>query len=64
MLNANIQASDIYGYYQSKYLRQTARQLAADQLESQLAAAPAMPDAARARNRGYDQALARRGRAL
>jgi len=24
MLNANIQASDIYGYYQSKYIRQTA----------------------------------------
>ncbi len=49
MLNANIQASDIYGYYQSKYIRQTARQLAADQLEAQIAAAPAMPDAARAR---------------
>jgi hypothetical protein len=49
MLSANIQASDIYGYYQSKYIRQTARRLAADQLAAQLAAAPAMPDAAKAR---------------
>jgi hypothetical protein len=47
MLNANIQASDTYGYYQSKNIRQTSYRLAADQLEAQLAAQPAMPDAAR-----------------
>jgi len=49
MLNANIQASDIYGYYQSKYIRQTAYRLAADQLEAQLAANSAIPEAARAK---------------
>lgn len=50
MVNANIQASDTYGYYQAKYLRQTTYRLAADQLEAQLAAAPAMPPAARAKS--------------
>lgn len=50
MLNANIQASDIYGFYQSKYARQTSYRLAADQLEAQLAANPAMPQAAKARS--------------
>jgi len=49
MLNANIQASDIYGYYQSKYIRQTAYRLAADQLEAQLAANSAISEAARAK---------------
>jgi len=49
MLNANIQASDIYGYYQSKYIRQTTYRLAADQLEAELAAQPGMPEAAKAR---------------
>jgi Domain of unknown function (DUF4337) len=49
MLNANIQASDIYGYYQSKYIRQTAYRLAADQLEAQLAGQPGMPEAAKTR---------------
>src|SRR6516225_1732416 len=48
MLNANIQASDIYGYYQSKYIRQTAYRLAAEELEAQLAANSAIPEAARA----------------
>lgn len=47
MLNANIQASDIYGFYQSKYLRQTAYRLAAAQLEAQLAGNPALPEAAK-----------------
>lgn len=47
MLNANIQASDTYGFYQSKYARQTSYRLAADALEAQLAANPAMPDAAK-----------------
>jgi Domain of unknown function (DUF4337) len=47
MMNANIQASDIYGFYQAKYARQTSYRLAADQLEALLAANPAMPEAAR-----------------
>jgi hypothetical protein len=49
MLNANIQASDIYGFYQSKYARQTSYRLSADQLDVQLAANPDMPDATKAR---------------
>jgi hypothetical protein len=49
MTNANIQASDTYGFYQAKYLRQTAYRLAADQLEIMLSANPAMPDAVRGR---------------
>jgi hypothetical protein len=40
MVNANIQASDTYGFYQAKYARQTAYRLAADQLEAQLAMTP------------------------
>jgi hypothetical protein len=49
MLNANIQASDIYGYYQSKYIRQTVYQLTAEQLEAVLLSQPGMPDAASAK---------------
>ena len=45
MLNSNIQASDIYGYYQAKNIRQTVYQLTAEQLESELAALPDMPEA-------------------
>jgi hypothetical protein len=37
MLNANIQASDTYAFYQAKYLRQTTYRLVADQLEAVLA---------------------------
>jgi uncharacterized protein DUF4337 len=48
MLNANIQASDTYAYYQSKDIRQTDYRLAADQLTARLAADPAMPPAAKA----------------
>ncbi|MGC2522143.1 MAG: DUF4337 domain-containing protein [Stellaceae bacterium] len=48
MLNANIQASDTYGFYQSKYARQTSYRLAADELEAELAVNPATPDAAKA----------------
>jgi hypothetical protein len=33
MLNANIHASDTYAFYQAKNIRQTANQLAADQME-------------------------------
>src|ERR1700757_2739527 len=49
MLNANIQASDIYGYYQAKNIRQTVYQLTAEQLDSELLALPEMPEAARAK---------------
>ena len=52
MVNANIQASDIFGFYQSKYARQTSYRLAANLLEAQLAANPAMPDAAKAKIEG------------
>src|ERR1700733_474029 len=48
MLNANIHASDTYAFAQSKYLRETAYELAADQFEAAIAAQPAMPDAAKA----------------
>ena len=47
MLNANIQASDTYGYYQAKNLRQTVYQLTAEQLDSELLALPDMPQEAR-----------------
>ena len=47
MLNANIQASDIYGYYQAKNVRQTVYQLTAEQLDSELIALPDMPESAR-----------------
>jgi hypothetical protein len=49
MLNSNIQASDIYGYYQAKNIRQTAYQLTAEQLDSVLLALPDMPEAAKAK---------------
>ena len=49
MLSANIQASDIYGYYQSKYIRQTVYQTTAEELEAQLLAQPDMPEAAKAK---------------
>ena len=47
MLNANIQASDTYGYYQAKNIRQTVYQLTAEQLDSELLALPDMPQEAR-----------------
>jgi hypothetical protein len=49
MVNANIQASDIFGFYQAKYARQTAYRLAADQLEAQLATSPTLPLADKAK---------------
>jgi hypothetical protein len=49
MLNANIQASDVYGFYQSRNIRQTAFELTAEQLEAELLAQPAMPEAARSK---------------
>ena len=51
MLNANIQASDTYGFYQARNIRQTSYQLAADELELQLAALPDLPGKQRARSR-------------
>jgi hypothetical protein len=47
MLNSNIQASDIYSYYQAKNIRQTVYQLTAEQLDSELLAMPDIPEAAR-----------------
>jgi len=48
MLGASIRVSDTYSFAQAKYLRQTVYELAADQLEAQIAEQPAMPDAAKA----------------
>jgi hypothetical protein len=47
IVNANIQASDTYAFYQARNIRQTAYQIAAEQLETELLAQPAMPDAAK-----------------
>ncbi len=47
MLSANIQASDTYGFYQSRNIRQTLYQLTAEQIERDLLARPDMPEAAR-----------------
>jgi uncharacterized protein DUF4337 len=49
MLSANIQASDTYGFYQSRNIRQTIFQITAEELEAQLLAQPDMPDAAKAK---------------
>jgi Domain of unknown function (DUF4337) len=49
MLAANIQASDIYGYYQAKNIRQTVYQLTAEQLEAELLSQPGMPEEARSK---------------
>jgi hypothetical protein len=47
IVNSNIQASDTYGFYQARNIRQTAYQIAAEQLEAELLAQPEMPGAAR-----------------
>jgi len=61
MVNANIQASDTYAFYQAKYLRQTTYRLVADQLEAVLAA---QPDMAPERRGKIEQEVTRyRGRA-
>src|SRR5919202_1032757 len=49
MLNANIQASDTYAFYQAKNIRQTSNQLAADELESMLLVQPDLAPDTRAR---------------
>ena len=48
MLNANIQASDTYAFYQAKNIRQTSTQLAADELDALLLAQPGITDDAHA----------------
>ena len=47
MLAAAMRVNDTYSFAQAKYLRQTSYELAADQLEAQLAEQPTMPDAAK-----------------
>jgi hypothetical protein len=47
MLAASIRASDTYSFAQAKYLRQTAYELAADQIEAQFAAYPSISDEAK-----------------
>jgi hypothetical protein len=49
MLGANIQASDTYGFYQSRNIRQTIYQITAEELEAQLFAQPDVPEAAKAK---------------
>jgi uncharacterized protein DUF4337 len=49
IVNSNIQASDTYSFYQARNIRQTAYQVAAEQLEAELLAQPGMPDAAKAK---------------
>ena len=48
MLNANIQASDTWAFYQAKTIRQTSNQLAAEELEALLLTQPALAADARA----------------
>jgi hypothetical protein len=55
MLAANIQASDVYGYYQAKNIRQTVYQLTAEQLEAELLSQPGMPEEARSKIGGMIQ---------
>lgn len=47
-INANIQASDTWAFYQAKNIRQTGNQLAADELEVMLASQPNLSPEARA----------------
>src|SRR5712691_4144632 len=48
MLNANIQASDTWSFYQAKNIRQTSNQLAADELKVLLLTQPTLSAEARA----------------
>jgi hypothetical protein len=49
IINANIKASDTYAYAQAKYLRETAYELAADQLEFELNHLPGLSDDGKAK---------------
>jgi Domain of unknown function (DUF4337) len=51
MLNANIQASDTYAFYQAKNIRQTSYQLAEQELQALLSSHPDMPPDAQAQLR-------------
>src|ERR687884_88049 len=51
MLNANIQASDTYAFYQAKNIRQTSNQLSADELQAMLLAQPSLAPEAQAQIR-------------
>src|ERR671932_729673 len=48
MLNANIQASDTWAFYQAKNIRQTSNELAAAELEALLLSQPTLSTEARA----------------
>jgi hypothetical protein len=48
MINANVQASNLYGFFQAKNQRQTSYALAADVFEATLANNPSLSDAAQA----------------
>jgi hypothetical protein len=48
MLGASIRAADSYSFAQAKYLRQTAYELAADQIEAQFTAYPSISQEAKA----------------
>lgn len=52
MVNANIQASDAFAFYQAKNIRQTSNQLAADELEVLLLTQPTLPADVRANLQG------------
>jgi Domain of unknown function (DUF4337) len=56
MLNANIEASDSYAFYQAKYQRQTAYRLIADQLH---ALVKAQPDLAASEKAGIEREVVR-----
>jgi nitroreductase len=47
MINANVEVTNYWSFFQAKNVRQSQFRLAADQLEIDLAANPTMPDAAR-----------------
>ena len=56
---ANIDASNTWAFFQAKNIRRTAITMAADELELQLAAQPAMPRGRAPGVRGQDQGLPR-----
>ncbi len=64
MLNSNIQASDIYGYYQAKNIRQTVYQLTAEQLELGTPCIARYPPGHQGQDRRQNQTLSREGRPL
>ncbi len=47
MINSNVQVTNTWAFFQARNIRQTEFRLAADKLEFDLAANPAMPEAAR-----------------